>query len=73
MITKGLKKGEKFEDGGRYFVIEEVLTSGDYISRQITETERTARDEAPKKVKTETKKKTKAEAEAKTAQPEEEK
>ncbi len=73
MITKGLKKGEKFEDGGRYFVIEEVLETGDYISRQIAETEQTVKNETPKKAKAETKKKTKTEAETKAAQPEEEK
>ena len=56
MITKGLKKGEKFEDGGRYFIIEEVLATGDYISHQISEKEYASEDEKPKKAKkTETK------------------
>ena len=37
MIRKGLKKGDKFEDGGRVFIIEEVLETGNYISREIKE------------------------------------
>ena len=37
MIRKGLKKGDKFEDGGRVFIIEEVLETGNYLSREIKE------------------------------------
>ena len=37
MIRKGLKKGDKFEDGGRLFIIEEVLETGNYLSREIKE------------------------------------
>ena len=37
MITAGLKKGDKFEDAGRYFVVEEVTKDGNYISRAIKE------------------------------------
>ena len=37
MIRKGLKKGDKFEDGGRIFVVEEVLETGNYLSREIKE------------------------------------
>ena len=37
MIRKGLKKGDKFEDGGRIFIIEEVLETGNYLSREIKE------------------------------------
>lgn len=37
MITAGLKKGDKFEDAGRYFVVEEVTKDGNYISREIKE------------------------------------
>ena len=33
MIAAGLKKGDKFEDAGRYFVVEEVTKDGNYISR----------------------------------------
>lgn len=33
-LRKGLKKGEYFEDGGRIFVIDEVLEDGKYISHQ---------------------------------------
>ena len=47
MITAGLKKGDKFEDAGRYFVIEKVLKDGNYISREITGEEH----EKPKKKK----------------------
>lgn len=47
MITAGLKKGDKFEDAGRYFVIEKVLKDGNYISREITAEEH----EKPKKKK----------------------
>ena len=31
-LTTGLKKGDKFEDGGRVFIIDQVLPNGDYIS-----------------------------------------
>ena len=37
MIRKGLKKGDKFEDGGRLFIIEEVLETGNDLSREIKE------------------------------------
>ena len=37
MTRKGLKKGDKFEDGGRIFVVEEVLETGNYLSREIKE------------------------------------
>ena len=37
MIRKGKKKGDKFEDGGRVFIIEEVLETGNYLSREIKE------------------------------------
>lgn len=37
MIAAGLKKGDKFEDAGRYFVVEEVTKDGNYISREIKE------------------------------------
>lgn len=39
LLTKGLKKGEKFEELGRFFVIEEVLPDGNYISSEIPESE----------------------------------
>ena len=35
-LRKGLKKGEYFEDGGRIFVIDEVLEDGMYISHMET-------------------------------------
>ena len=41
-LRKGLKKGEFFEDGGRTFVIDEVLEDGKYISHE---------DKPPKKKK----------------------
>ena len=47
MIVKGLKKGDKFEDGGRLFVVEKVLPSGNYISREIAEEEPDAPEEIP--------------------------
>ena len=52
MIRKGLKKGDKFEDGGRIFIIEEVLETGNYLSREIKEEieeveETPAEEEAP--------------------------
>ena len=37
MIAAGLKKGDKFEDAGRYFVVEEVTKDGNYISSEIKE------------------------------------
>lgn len=50
MIRKGLKKGDKFEDGGRIFVVEEVLETGNYLSREIKEEiEETPVEEAPEK------------------------
>lgn len=33
MITKGLKVGETFEDGGLAYEVQSVLPSGDYISK----------------------------------------
>ena len=53
MIRKGLKKGDKFEDGGRLFIIEEVLETGNYLSREIKEEiEETPVKAAPKKTRT---------------------
>lgn len=48
LLTKGLKKGEKFEEAGRFFIIEDVLADGNYISREITEAEY---NEKPRKEK----------------------
>lgn len=48
LLTKGLKKGEKFEEAGRFFIIEDVLPDGNYISREITEAEY---NEKPRKEK----------------------
>ena len=50
-LAKGLKKGDIFEEAGRYFVVEEVLENGNYISSEIKKPE-----EKPKRAK-----KTKAE------------
>ena len=33
-LRKGLKKGEYFEDGGRVFVVDEVLGDGKYMSHE---------------------------------------
>ena len=53
MIRKGLKKGDKFEDGGRVFIIEEVLETGNYISREIKEEiDEMPVEAAPKKTRT---------------------
>lgn len=50
MITRGLKKGERFEDGGRTFIVEEVLENGNYISREMT------KEDEPKEIKPKKKK-----------------
>lgn len=50
MITRGLKKGERFEDGGRTFIVEEVLENGNYISREVT------KEDEPKEIKPKKKK-----------------
>ena len=66
-LRKGLKKGEYFEDAGRFFVIEEVLESGDYVSRQIEKPE-----EKPKKTKKKPKEAQESEQEEETLVNEEE-
>ena len=54
-LAKGLKKGDIFEEAGRYFVVEEVLENGNYISSEIKKPEEKP-EEKPKRAK-----KTKAE------------
>ena len=34
-LRKGLKKGEYFEDGGRIFIIDEVLEDGKYTAHKV--------------------------------------
>ena len=34
MIKSGMKKGEKFTDGGIEYVVESVLSDGNYISKR---------------------------------------
>lgn len=58
-LTTGLKKGDKFEDGGRVFIIDQVLPNGDYISHiaaadGTTEEEKETAKKKSKKVKTQT-------------------
>lgn len=36
-LQRGLKKGEKFTDGGRVFVVDEVLDGNRYISHVVAE------------------------------------
>lgn len=51
MITKGLKKGEVFEDGGLYFEVQSVLPNGHYVSKRVDvpkeEAEETGGEESP--------------------------
>lgn len=49
LLTKGLKKGEKFEEAGRFFIIEDVLLDGNYISREIIEAEYSEKQKKEKK------------------------
>lgn len=35
MVTKGLKKGDTFQDGGNTYKILEVLDNGNYISTMV--------------------------------------
>ena len=32
MVVKGLKKGDRFEEGGFIFVVDKVLDDGNYVS-----------------------------------------
>ena len=50
-LRKGLKKGEYFEDGGRIFVIDEVLEDGVYISHMETPKEGMTAAEMKEKLK----------------------
>lgn len=34
-LRKGLKKGDKFMDGKKYFVVDKVLEHGKYLSHEI--------------------------------------
>lgn len=38
-LRKGLKKGHKFMDGKRCFIVDEVLDAGRYLSHEIREEE----------------------------------
>lgn len=49
LLTKGLKKGEKFEEAGRFFIIEDALPDGNYISREITKEEYSEKQKKEKK------------------------
>ena len=42
MVPKGLKAGDTFEDGGRWFEVLAVNENGTYSSRQIYNVEETA-------------------------------
>ena len=44
-LRTGLKKGNYFEDGGRFFVVDDVLENGNYISHRVS-----AEEAAEKKV-----------------------
>ena len=44
-LRTGLKKGDYFEDGGRFFVVDDVLENGNYISHRVS-----AEEAAEKKV-----------------------
>lgn len=48
MAPRGLRVGDTFVDSGRYFVVDKVLPSGDYISHQIEKPKRTTRKTAEK-------------------------
>lgn len=48
MIVSGLKKGAVFEDGGLFYVVKQVLESGNYISKRLSEEERKALEVAEK-------------------------
>jgi len=38
-LQKGLTKGERFEDGGRIFVIDKVNLDGSFLAHQVTDGE----------------------------------
>ena len=40
-LRKGLEKGEYFEDGGRIFVVDEVLAENRYLAHQVEKPEET--------------------------------
>ena len=51
-LRAGLKKGDYFEDGGRFFVVDDVLENGNYISHLASAeeaTEKKAETKAPAK------------------------
>lgn len=64
MIAKGMKKGAVFTDGGLFYLVLEVLSDGNYVSKQISEEEKkaiekakTAKENTEKPVKRTTRKK----------------
>lgn len=40
MVSKGLKVGDTFNEGASTYIVEQVLTNGNYISRRLTEQEK---------------------------------
>lgn len=52
MIKPGMKKGEKFTDGGIEYVIESVLPDGNYISKRADHVVE-EQEEVPEEVATE--------------------
>ena len=47
-LQKGLKKGEKFEDGGRIFIVDEANPDGSYLAHQVTEEPEVGEDDVKK-------------------------
>lgn len=39
MVVKGLKKGDRFDEGGFFYVIDKVLEDGNYISHVVSDKE----------------------------------
>lgn len=64
-LRTGLKKGDYFEDGGRFFVVDDVLENGNYISHRVSVEEATE-----KKVETKAPAKTEKKSGKKAKQPE---
>lgn len=39
MVAKGLKKGDRFEEGGFFYVVDKVLDDGNYVSHILSDKE----------------------------------
>lgn len=48
MVVKGLKKGDRFDEGGFFYVIDKVLEDGNYISHVASDKENDVKNDGQK-------------------------